>query len=690
MSELFRNTLGPAAWTIIALVPPAIFALYFLRLKRQPVEVPSTYLWTKVIEDLHVNSLWQKLRRNLLLLLQLLLVGLAILALLRPGWQGDALAGRQFIFLVDRSASMSTADADGGSRLDAAKKRVAGLVDQLESDMSAMIIAFDDEPDVVQEFTNNRRLLREALDRIEPSNKPTNIRGALELAGGFANPERVRIEEGGAEVRVAEEQPVELYIFSDGRFGGVEGFSLGNLRPKYLPIGGSATNNLAITALNTRRNDLRPEQRQAFAQIANFGDAEQTATVSLYLDAKLLDAAQLKVPAGDVAGATFNLGDAEAGKLEARLDPPADFGDLLALDDRAYAVLDKQKQTRVLLVTPGNRALELGLSTGRVQRLGTVQKVEPKLIGTPDFQREMQAEIYDLVIFDQCAPEKPQDMPLANTLFIGRLPPLDAWRAGASAPPGNSSSPTRVAAPQIIDWQRSHPLLNLVELGNVAIVDSLLVKPPPGGKVLVDSTKGPLMAIAQRDSYEDAVIGFEIVGHDATGGTTVNTNWPRRHSFPNFCLNVVQYLGGGGAADVQIANNQPGETVELDLAQRTDRVTVVLPDQSTRVVEPPTVGKLAFHETEQLGVYDVMAGEQLAARFAVNLFDRQESDVRLRARQDDKEGVQTVESVSIGYVDVAAQPPSSPVRKELWTWLLLTALFVLVLEWYIYNRRVYV
>jgi hypothetical protein len=622
------------------------------------------------------------LRRNLLLFLQLLLVGLAIFALLRPGWQGERLEGQQYIFLIDRSASMSTTDADGGTRLQAAKRRVAALIDQLESDMSAMIIAFDDEPDVVQEFTNNRRPLREALDRIDPSNKPTNIRGALELASGFANPERVAIEEGGAEFDVTKQQPVELYIFSDGRFGAVDGFSLGNLQPKYLPIGGFETNNLAITAFNTRRNESRPEQRQAFLQVANFGDARQAVTARLFLDGKLIDAAELTIPPGDVVGATFNLGAVE-GKLEARLDLPAQFADRLGLDDRAYAVLGRQRQARVLLVTPGNRYLELGLSTENVLRQGTVQKVAPAAIATPEFQREMQAEVYDLVIFDQCAPERAEDMPAANTLFIGRVPPLDAWRAEGLAPP------VRVSAPQIIDWQRSHPLLNLVELGNVAIIDSLIVKPPAGGKVLVDSTKGPLLAIAPRDSYEDVVMGFEIVGHDANGDILPNTTWPRRHSFPNFCLNVMQYLAGGGA-DMQDASHRPGETVEIDLAERQEEVTIVLPDKSTREVDLPAVGKLAFHETEQLGIYDVMAGEQLAARFAVNLFDRQESDVRLRARQDDRRGVRTVESVSIGYVDVAAQSPATPMRKELWTGLLLAALVVLVLEWYIYNRRVYI
>ena len=128
MNELFRNTLGPAAWGAMIAVPIAIFALYFLKLKRQPLEVPSTYLWTKVIEDLHVNSLWQRLRQSLLLFLQLALVALAILALLRPGWEGESLTGAKFIFLVDKSASMSSTDVEAGNRLTAAKTRVAALI----------------------------------------------------------------------------------------------------------------------------------------------------------------------------------------------------------------------------------------------------------------------------------------------------------------------------------------------------------------------------------------------------------------------------------------------------------------------------------------------------------------------------------------------------------------------------------
>ena len=75
----------------------------------QPLEVPSTYLWHKSIEDLHVNSIWQRLRQSLLLFLQLLLVALAILALLRPGWQRQQ-ADRRPVHLPDRQLGQHERD----------------------------------------------------------------------------------------------------------------------------------------------------------------------------------------------------------------------------------------------------------------------------------------------------------------------------------------------------------------------------------------------------------------------------------------------------------------------------------------------------------------------------------------------------------------------------------------------------
>ena len=68
------NMLSWWQWSLLAAIPPAIVLLYFLKLRRVPLQVPSTFLWHKSIEDLHVNSIWQRLRQSILLLLQILLI----------------------------------------------------------------------------------------------------------------------------------------------------------------------------------------------------------------------------------------------------------------------------------------------------------------------------------------------------------------------------------------------------------------------------------------------------------------------------------------------------------------------------------------------------------------------------------------------------------------------------------------
>ena len=67
------------------------------------------------------------------------------------------------------------------------------------------------------------------------------------------------------------------------------------------------------------------------------------------------------------------------------------------------------------------------------------------------------------------------------------------------------------------------------------------------------------------------------------------------------------------------------------------------------------------------------------ARLAVNLFDPSESQIAPRADA----------AIQIGHVDVEGQKTWEGARRELWKILLISALAVLLFEWYIYNRRVY-
>jgi hypothetical protein len=71
-----------SAWLFLLTVPVVVF--YFLKLKRPRLEVPSLALWGRVMEDTRVNSPFQRFKRNLLLLLQLLLLCLLVLAAMQP------------------------------------------------------------------------------------------------------------------------------------------------------------------------------------------------------------------------------------------------------------------------------------------------------------------------------------------------------------------------------------------------------------------------------------------------------------------------------------------------------------------------------------------------------------------------------------------------------------------------------
>src|SRR5437764_13039259 len=130
----FPHFLSPVTAAIAAAIAvPLLLILYFLKLRRREMPVSSTFLWKKAVQDLQVNAPFQRLRKNLLLFLQLLLLLMLLLALSRPVSNFTPGAGKLSVVLIDRSASMSAADEAGGkTRLDEAKRRAKQLVPSLE------------------------------------------------------------------------------------------------------------------------------------------------------------------------------------------------------------------------------------------------------------------------------------------------------------------------------------------------------------------------------------------------------------------------------------------------------------------------------------------------------------------------------------------------------------------------------
>src|SRR6185503_19629960 len=100
---------------------PIIVAFYMLRLRRPEHPVSSTFLWQQLVRDVEANAPWQRLRRSLLLLLQLLLAVLLAFLVARPFSEHPAGLARDLVLVVDSSASMAATDVFP-NRLEAAKR----------------------------------------------------------------------------------------------------------------------------------------------------------------------------------------------------------------------------------------------------------------------------------------------------------------------------------------------------------------------------------------------------------------------------------------------------------------------------------------------------------------------------------------------------------------------------------------
>ena len=129
------------AWGFLSLA--LITALYLLRRRYLPRQVPSTFLWEKALRDSAANRPFQKLRKNLLLPLQLLAAACLVLALMQPV-TGGGKAGKT-VLILDLSASMQTRSG-GRSRLEeareAAAERISRMTSRAPGSSGAIVISF--------------------------------------------------------------------------------------------------------------------------------------------------------------------------------------------------------------------------------------------------------------------------------------------------------------------------------------------------------------------------------------------------------------------------------------------------------------------------------------------------------------------------------------------------------------------
>jgi hypothetical protein len=205
---------------------------------------------------------------------------------------------------------------------------------------------------------------------------------------------------------------------------------------------------------------------------------------------------------------------------------------------------------------------------------------------------------------------------------------------------------------------------------------------PSGGTVLIDSHLGQMMAIAPREGFEDLVLAFpfleNVTGDDGIERLSATTNWQGRSSYPVFMLNLLQYFGGGqGGLDSLSA--QPGGQVGLQGPVPARTLEVHQPGGDRVDVPLNKLGRANYGDTEELGVYEVQNEGKPIDYFSVNLFNSAESDITVR------------QEIELGHVPVKGQTSNwEPARREFWKYILLAGFLLLLLEWWVYHRRIYV
>ncbi len=699
----FASPLAAPLWAALLGVPVGIIALYFLKLRRRAVQVPSTLLWRRSLEDLHVNSLFQRLRKNLLLFLQLLAVLLVMLALLAPKLRGMSGQSRRFILAIDNSASMSATDV-APDRLARAKAEAIKVVDNMDSDDLAMVIAFSDRAKVVSSYTGNKGLLRTRIGGIAASQSTTSLRDALQVAAGLANPSKdfnADLPEG---VIASALTTPKLFIYTDGGFPDISGVSLGHLDPEVVIIGAPSAipavppgapgkavgkkpptapcDNVAIVALQTSRNDEKPDQFQVFGRVRNYRDRDVETEAKLLrhdpanpgTPGTLVDAIALKVGAQSDEAFKFDLPDSGAAELEVTIEGR----DALALDNRAFTLIGSPRKAQVLVVTPGDRYLLNALKTPMAAQAADVTVVTPEESKAEALARDVSSGRFDLIIYDRMTPAA---APAANALYIGALPPGKAY-AGART----------IEGPIVLDWDVSHPLMQFIrDLASIRIQTALAVEPPPGATKLIESNLGPIAFIVPREGFSDAILAFALVDEKELK-KQLNTDWIRYYSFPLFLYNAVRVLGNARES-VGDEVHAPGQPVVLRAESLQPAIDIAPPPGGrAETIKRTPQGTFVYNGAEATGLYHARWGKAGGgSAFAVNLFDARESDLAPRGLVP--EGLSDAEAerykIKLGATPVAATRKSAPVRKEYWRPVALLVLGVVLVEWYIYNRRVY-
>ncbi|MBI4717550.1 MAG: VWA domain-containing protein [Planctomycetes bacterium] len=691
MTFLSPMTIALAA----GLTVPPLIALYFLKLKRVVRPVPSTLLWRRAIEDLRVNAPFQRLRSSLLLWLQLAVLVLAALALGQPMLETAQKLEDTVILLIDQSASMGVTEPDGQTRLEKAKELAVRQIDGMSDGSRAMVIAFGDRATVQASFDTDKAALKRKIASIEQTQAPTRLGEAVSLAEAYTQISLMGAETGGDDRPPgATAAPATVFLFTDGRIEDVtrvslQAFDASRIRVTRL---GERSDNVGIVAMDARRNPERPELLEVAATIENFSGQPRTIDAALYVAGRNVDIQSVTLAAAPHSAET-SAGDrrpavaaeerpdsAEPLESAATAQPvavaafaPMEYegggvvevmlrvDDALSADDRAWAIVDEPRHVRVLLVSKHPWLLRSALSAMPLTLLTVTPEVYESM--PEDRLREGERSAYDLVMFDRHSTSR---LPPGNYFFWGSVPRL----AGVSA--GDA-----IRSEVIVNWDETHPILRHTAVETLSVFEWQRLRLPPEATAIIEGESSPVLAYLPGGGSQFLISAFALAVEDDEGRLRFNTDWTANVDFVVFLYNTVQYLTSNVGTRSR-RSVTPGEAVTLPVPPRTEAVTVTRPDGSEDRAAAAEAGLFHYARTQRVGAYRVTPAVPGAEAFAVNLFNRTESNIR------------PTDAVTLGGERIEAKAESLALNRPAWRYFLLAGLGFLLLEWIVYNRRVFV
>ncbi|HSS93897.1 MAG TPA: VWA domain-containing protein [Candidatus Dormibacteraeota bacterium] len=419
------------------------------------------------------------------------------------------------------------------------------------------------------------------------------------------------------------------YLFSDGIVGPLRTDSSNSLPfpVEYHPIGVSGEN-VGLTSLVVRTG---AQSRAGYLHVQNFGQQSRSFSLDWRADGQLLDVRQLTLAGGQAADLVLPV-PAGATLVSAHLDA----GDVFALDDTVTAVARTPRVFRVLLVTPGNVFLQ--------QAIGVRADVQLDVIAPAAYKS---STAYAMSIFDRYSPPALPDGP-----FIMIDPPAGSPLAG-----GTGIGIGRVRASDAGD-----PLLTNVDLQDVHVARSQDLRLSQFGRALITSPQTPLLVVRD-EPFRQVLFGFDIHESDL----------PLRIAFPILVQNLSEWML---PPSVPSHSFHPDEPVTIVPEPGAASVTVVRPDGGRRSLATSSIS--TFADTDLTGLYTVeqaVSGKVDRSWFTVNLFSDQISQLKPASRLTLPPigNTTTVHSAHHGLL-------------EIWPWIALVALVIVVLEWLAFHR----